>query len=147
MGMALNINFPWIFVDFGSVLGRLRSALEPSWESWRRRGPSWVRLGLSETCLGTILKTWTNGRKARQIYFSDLFFIGLGSPRAMAGTYRGVLACSAGPLRHGILDTFFNWKEKANYATFFPELLSKLEALLEIIFLKKLWKLQLHVIC
>ena len=25
----------------------------------------------------------------------------------MAGTYRSVLACSAGPLRHGILDTFF----------------------------------------
>ena len=65
----------------------------------------------------------------------------------MAGTYRGVLGCSAGPLRHGILDTCFNWKEKANYATFFPELLSKLEALLEIIFLKKFWKLQLHVIC
>ena len=30
----------------------------------------------------------------------------------MAGTYRGVLACSAGPLRHEILDTFFIEKRK-----------------------------------
>ena len=65
----------------------------------------------------------------------------------MAGTYKGVLACSAGPLRHGILDTFLNCKEKANYATFFPELLSKLEALLDILCLKKLWKTQLLGIC
>ena len=36
----------------------------------------------------------------------------------MAGTYRGVLACSAGSLRHGILDRIFNGKEKANSAIF-----------------------------
>ena len=36
----------------------------------------------------------------------------------MAGTYRGVLACSAGSLRHGILDRIFYWKEKVNYAIF-----------------------------
>ncbi len=34
------------------------------------------------------------------MYFSD-FFIGLGSPRAMAGTHRHVLAWSAGSLSHG----------------------------------------------
>ena len=33
MGMALNTHFSWIFVDLGSVMGRLRSALEPSWEN------------------------------------------------------------------------------------------------------------------
>ena len=36
----------------------------------------------------------------------------------MAGTYKGVLACSAGSLRHGILDRMFNSKEKANSAIF-----------------------------
>ena len=36
----------------------------------------------------------------------------------MAGTYRGVLACSAGSLRHGILDRILNGKEKANSAIF-----------------------------
>ena len=70
-------------------------------------------------------KTWTNGRKALQIYFSDFFFIVLGSHRAMAGTYRGVLACSAGSLRHGILDRISNWNEKADSATCFPRMVEQ----------------------
>ena len=36
---------------------RLGSVLEPSWASWRRLGPSWVRFGLSEKCLEAILET------------------------------------------------------------------------------------------
>ena len=49
--MALGINFH----GFSSVVGCLRSALEPPWKSWRRLGPSWVRLGLSEKRLGNHL--------------------------------------------------------------------------------------------
>ena len=42
--------------------------------------------------------------KRFNIYLSDFSFIGKGSSKAMSGAYRGVFACSAGSLRHGIFE-------------------------------------------
>ena len=42
----------------------------------------------------------------------------------MAGTYRGVLACSAGPLRHEILDTFF-FEKRRQTTPLFPRIVEQ----------------------
>ena len=88
------------------------------------------------------LNKWTKG--ASNIFKRFLFWRG---PRAIAGTYRAGLACSASSLRHGMLNRNSNSEEEPNSAIFFHGWLDKLEAFVGIRFLKKLWKPQFHVIC